>query len=270
MSSTKSSTKQPEWYNPLHSPLVESDVRKAYDAKVSDFPEVIRSNKDIQIANQSYGLVSFMLFSEPKKLKSGKNAYGFIKLRGNWADIDQCKTKAASIIREQDSKSNIKIAPVGQWLPIAEDDSLVEENVDVNTEATEKERLKEEAVKEQEREKNRIQRELREREEEVKNSKDYNDDPDHIDFYTLKRVTWLRLRENIAMMQNQVNTLQTKLDGVRKVLVDLDNKHPTYATEWIDNYNKERRKAGIPDYIPSETETKTYNSYNVKKSLLDD
>jgi hypothetical protein len=265
------STSTPAWFDPTYPPLSGGEAKKAVDTQMSTFPEVVRSNKDIPIPQQSYGLISMMLFKEPKKLKSGKFAYGFMKMRGNWSDVDQCKNKAASIIREQDSKNKIKISPVGEWLPITEDDAFVQENVDVNVDATEKDRVKEEAVKEQEIERARIQRELKERENEVKNSKDYNDDTDHIDYYTMKRVTWLRLRENIAMLKNQVQTLEGKLVDTRKVLANLDSKHPTYDVDWIDNYNKERRKSGIPDYIPGASEQKTYiETIPSRKSLLDD
>jgi hypothetical protein len=59
--------------------------------------------------------------------------------------------------------------------------------------------------------------------------------------------------------------LEEKLALTRRVLADLDVTHPTYATEFIENYNAERRKSGFPDYIPSEKEEEAYAATNPNK-----
>src|SRR5437868_13530656 len=78
----------PKWLDPYHPSLTGDTGRSASQAKVSTFPEVVRSQRDQPIPQQSMGLVSFMLFKEPKKLQTGTNAYGFFKIRGNYSDVD--------------------------------------------------------------------------------------------------------------------------------------------------------------------------------------
>lgn len=246
---------------PNHLPLEGAVAEAAVSNLMVEYPRVVRSVRDYPIPNQSNGLLSFMLFKEPKILKSGKPIYGFIKLRGNWADSDQCKAKASEIVRQQDSAHQIKIAEVGAWVPITEDTNFVKENVEVKTNMTEQDRLREIAAKENRDKQEQVAREIREREQEVKNGHDYNEDPDSIDYYTMKRVVWLRLQENIDMLRNQITSLEGKLNDTRVLLGELDEQHPTYIEDWIENYNKERRKAGIPDYIPSTREEEAYKKF---------
>jgi hypothetical protein len=69
------------------------------------------------------------------------------------------------------------------------------------------------------------------------------------------------LRENIQSMENKLADLKKKLVMVRQNLGDMDTTHPAYSEEWLDNYNKERKKAGIPGYIPGEKEVGAYNDF---------
>lgn len=251
----------PSWLNPMHPPLEGREaINAAEDLVVArPYTQMVRSQIDIPVPQQNYGLVSFMLFNEPKKLPSGKPVYGFLKLRGNYTDVNLCKNRAADIVRTQDSKNKVLIMPVGSWLPITADDGVVGENVDVNIDVdAEYEKKRQEAAMEKEKEEQRIARELKEREQEVKTSKDYNDDTTHIDYYTLKRVAWMRILEREAVIKKDLEKIQKVKSETRKTLVDLDSKFPKYATQWIDNYNTERRKSGIPDYIPSAESEKEY------------
>lgn len=257
----------PSWYNPEYAPLTGKVGEAAVKGQIVHYPQVVRGNRDYPVLQQAMGLISFMLFAEPKKTKNGVPVYGFFKLRGNHIDVDQCKAKAAGIIREQDSKNKIKIAEVGAWLPITEEEQggVVQETVDVRTDATEQDKLREIAIKEEKDKAERIMRELREREEEVKNGRDYNSDPEHLDYYTMKKVVWLRLHENIELQRKQLKDLEGKWQATRNILADLDSRHSEYATAWIDNYNIERRKTKIPDYVPSETQNKLYEETGPKQ-----
>jgi hypothetical protein len=258
MEEIKTSPQQPSWLVPTHPPLEGEIGEAAVNNQLLQYPKVVRSNKDTPISKQHTGLVSFMILKEPKKLANGSPLYGFFKLRGNWADQEQAESKGARIVREQDSKYKIRVVDVGEWLPLTDDDNLVKKNVNVNLDATDEERQRELAVREEQSKQNRIMKELKERQEEVQNARDYNDDKEGLDFYTMKRVVWLRMQENIMLLRNQISQLEGKLEGTRQTLRDLDLAHPEYAEEWIGNYNKERRKGGIPDYTPSSQEEEKY------------
>lgn len=259
------SSHPPAWLNPTHPPLSGEEAKAAVSSLISDktpeFTKIIRSQTDEPVTQQSCGLVSWMLFSEPRKLASGKPVYGFIKLRGNYADSDLCKKKAADIIRNQDSRNKINVLPIGSWLPITDDDGLTKETINVQTEEDPLDDLREKAAKEKEKEQQRIMREIKEREEEVKNAKDYNDDTDHLDYYTMKRVTWMRLVEEKQILQKKIESVEEKVKETRKLLFQLEKRNPGHLGEWIDHYNKERRKAKIPDYIPSAALQEEYARY---------
>jgi hypothetical protein len=228
-----------------------AELRAACAGQVGEYRTVVRSAVDESVPNQSHGLLSFMLFSEPKKTNRGKPVYGFVKLRGNWGE-EIVRSKAQSIVKDQDSKYPVRIGPVGVWLPITEDDDFVKEQLDVRT-SKEEIHLRDEAVHEAERERQRKLREIKEREEELKQGGDlYDEDKEFtIDFYTMKRVTELRLQENLEIFHNKMTDIEDKLEQTRNYLVKLESKNPSYREMWIDRYNEERRKVCIPDYIPN-------------------
>lgn len=253
-------SKKAEWVVPGYPPLTGEVGEAAVEGKLVKYPQIARGNKDYPVPQQAMGLISFMLFKEPKKLQSGSPVYGFFKLRGNYADEDICVSKAGDIIRSQDSKTKIKIAEVGAWLPITDEErgGIVQKSVDIRTEDSEKDKIREEAHKQEQAKAERIMKELKEREKEVREGRDYNDDPDSLDYYTMKKVAWQRLRETIEIQKKKTLDLEEKLVLTRKILAELDERHPSYAVDMVENYNKERRKSGFPDYVPSEAEEKVY------------
>lgn len=243
--------------DPLYPALKGEEADRAVKGQLS-YPQVIRGDKDPPVTQQSFGLVSLALFKEPKKTDTGKSIYGFFKLRGNHTDRNQATVEASKIIRKVDSKNAVKVVEVGAWTPITDEDGNGEK-IDVRTEISEEdERLKRAAIKEKEDETSRIIKEIKERETEIKESKDLNDDSDSLDHYVMKMVAWLRLHENIEQLRAKQEDLTKKWKSTRKLLFDLETKHPEYAKVWLDRYNEERRKTKIPDYIPSPAEDELY------------
>ena len=188
---------------PDHPSLEGKVLDEAVKNQILTYPQVVRKDSDKPVDGQSHGLISFTLFKEPKPLKSGKLLYGFFKLRGNYKSREKANMKATNIIKNQDSKFKIRVVNVGEWLPIADDDTLVKENVNIKVDASVEEEKRELAIKEERERNERKIREIKEREEEVKNAKDYNDDPEHINFYTMKRVTWMTLRKILSVLINK-------------------------------------------------------------------
>jgi hypothetical protein len=252
-----SETKKQPWLVPDYPELEGQVGRAAVNGQIITYPSVIRSNNDKPIPQQSFGNFSFMFFKEPRRLKSGKPVYGFFKARGNWPDAACAQNEATQIVKKQDSKYKVRVGQVGAWLPIVDDDAVVENTIDVHDQVN---KAKEDAVKETEAERERIMRELREREDEVKNAKDYHDDKDSIDYYTMKRVAWRQMNETIQMEMNKIEKLREKTKEVREALRELDKKHPEHAGAWLDNYNAALRKVGVKDYVPSEREQTLYET----------
>ena len=244
--------KKPEWLKPNHPPLQGEQAEAATSQNVGVFPQVVRTLVDPPVSGQRFGLVSFMLFDEPRTFSgSSKPIYGYLKIRGNWADESQAKYEAGKIVREIDSKNKIRIAPVGSWLPITNEEAFDKERIDIALKKEEKS-IYDESMKEKEAEQRRIKRELREREEELKNGGDLYDNPESIEYYSTQRVSEIRLLEAIENHYRQIETMKESLVTVRKKMIPLEEKYPKYQTQWVDRYNEERRKTGIPDYVPGE------------------
>jgi hypothetical protein len=245
--------KLPEWAIPTYPPLSSDDLvgRAAVEGQIVSYPKIVRTMIDPPIPNQSIGCISYMLFDEPKKAKgSEKPVYGFMKLRGNWNNQQQATFESSKIIREVDSKYQIRLAPVGTWVPITEDQSCIKEKTDVRMNE-EEHHLRDQAVKDKESEQRRIQRELHERTEELK-SGDIYDDPTSLKYYSMRMVTELRLIEELDRQTRQIQNVKDNIEKVRNELAELEMTHPSYIEDWIECYNVERRKVGIPDFCPSE------------------
>lgn len=244
--------KTPDWLVPNYPPLKCDDPagQAAVEGQIQFYPRVVRTMVDPPVMGQRLGLVSFVLFKESRKLSNGKPVYGYVKFRGAYADKSQAKFEASKIIREVDSRYPVRIAPMGAWVPITDEEAFTKEHVDVRMTEDEK-HLRDEAVKEKEAEQRRISREIREREEEVK-SGDIYDDPESLTYYSMRRVTEVRLLEYRDKYLQQIENITKSLRQVQKETKNLEVKYPDYKERWIDCYNEERRKAGIPDYVPSE------------------
>lgn len=227
------------------------------------FPTVVKSMVDAPITNQGLSLMSFMFLPEPKKLPNGKTVYGYVKNRGNYAgsidDTTLAEQKAATIVKEQDSKFKIRIAPTGYWVPITDDDGAAQSALDVRMNEQEI-HLRDEAVRAKQASERQAMRELKEREQEVK-SKDIYDNPESLEFYTMKRVVDYTLYDHIVAQEEKLREVREKLEMNRNICANLEKTHPEYRSQWIDRYNTERAGVGIPAYVLSEKTADAYNSY---------
>lgn len=256
-----SSSQQTPWYDPKY-PRLSDDLtgRAAVEGQFVLYPQVVRSNTDPPIPGQRISNMSFMVLQKPMmNPKSGKMVYGFVKNRGNWSDTDLAKAEAAKIIRKVDSKFKILAAQTGAWVPFSEDPIFsTGEDIDVKTSENEI-ALRDAAMREKEAEQERIMRELRENEDLVKKG-DIYDDPTSLKYYSMKRVTVLRLMEERDKYLKHVEQVRESLERVITELRELESSHPDYKNEWGGCYNAERRRSGLPDYTPEEKYTDEYFS----------
>lgn len=261
----------PPWLVPEYPPLKCDDPvgKSSVEGQIVYYPRVVRSQADDPINNQVIGNVSFMLFKEPKKFRNGQPAYGFFKLRGNWASEEQARDQASKIIREKDSRYIILQAPVGHWVPITDQTAFCKDVHDVKTSKDDM-ALHDTAKKEKMAEQKALMREIREREEELKQGGDIYDDPESLTYYSMRRVTEMRLTESRDKQRNQLEALEETLRKVRKELKTLEQTHSEYKDQWIERYNEERRKGGIPDFIPSEKLFDEYESLKLEDLSKDE
>ena len=248
--------------------LSQEELAAATQSLVS-FPQVVKSMADAPIHDQGLALQSFMLFAEPKML-NGKKLYGYVKNRGNYpgnpSDTRLANAAAQKIIKEQDSKFQIRIAPVGVWVPITEDDSVIREKTDVRMDEKEI-HLRDEAIREKQAKDRAEARALKERADEVA-ANDIYDDQNSLEFYVMKRVVDFTLFEHIETQLQKLEDIRGKLEATRNILLEKQKLHPEYSQEWLDRYNVERRKAGVPDFVPSERTTNAYYEWLAEHGVI--
>jgi hypothetical protein len=135
-----------------------------------------------------------------------------------------------------------------------------EEMIDVRTDKSEL-HLRDRAMKDKEQEEKRIALELKEREEQAKNE-DLYDNTKTLRFYSMRRVTAMRLEENIIAKRAELERLEKILyEKVYAELIALEKEYPEYEDQWIKCFDEERAKSGISPFVPSATQFDEYNKY---------
>lgn len=252
----------PEWFNPDYPPLRKDNVgQAAVNGQVVSYPKVVRDNVDPLPRGQDDHVVnfSFMMLDEPKPTRDGGKLYGMGIIRGHHNSHAAAVRDAERLTRTHDSRNQIMCVPQGSWFYLTSDPKAYSEviNVDVNKSQEDDEKLRE-AQRKRVEEQQRIAREIKEKEEAMRTAKDIRDDPESLDYYTMKRVTYLSLREERENLDRKVESLKTVTKKLMKELDTLDNNHPDYTELWVENYNKARVKVGIPPFVPSEKEEQDY------------
>lgn len=250
----------PTWFIENYPPLnSQDDVGKAaVEGQWVSYPKVVRTMVDPPIANQNIGNLSFMLFKVPRIFR-GKPIYGYVKLRGNHHDEKSARFDAYKIIREVDSKFQVRSAHVGTWVPITDDDSCIKDLYDVRDNDDEH-HIRDEASKEKEAESRRIAKEIREAEEALKTGDDIYDNPESLDFYTMKRVTEMRLFESYQISLRKLQEIESSLTETHMILRTLEVHNSDYNDKWLEVYNKERAKTSLPMFIPGGKQFEKYES----------
>jgi len=257
--------KRPEWFQPEAKPLDEKYHDAAYAGQILTYPRIVRSNKDPIISGQNIGIVSFMQFDKPMKLKNGRLVYAFFKVRGVYESVDVATAKAKELVRNVDSKFRMLLSPVGEWLPVLDDDSAVKDILEVTKDDQEKS-LRDEAAKKKQQEDERIMREIREKEHELRTTGDIYDNPESIEYYTMKRTTESRLTDEMELKKIQQESMREKRTMVRDELYELEKKHPEYHNKWVDVVNAKRKESGTPAFVPKPGQFEEYEEYIKNKS----
>jgi len=255
------------WFIPNYPQLSNSDDvgKAAMNGQVYTYPKVVRKMIDTPITSQRYGNISFMLFEKPQ-MANNKPVYGFVKIRGNHESERVAREDAYRIVRDIDSKFQVRIAEVGCWVPITESDVVVKELYDVR-ESDQEIHLRDQAIKTKEQEAAKIARELKEGEKKLQDEGDIYDNPDSLRFYAMKRVTEMTLMETFKAQKAKMELMDKKIAEQRIILKRLEKLHPEYKTEWFEEYDQERKKAGITPFIPGSNQFDEYEAANLEELL---
>jgi len=255
---------KPTWYAPGYPHLKSDDDvgEAAVNGQSVQYPQVVRKNNDPPIIHQSYGNLSFMLFDTPRSFR-GKPIYGFVKLRGNHPDKDSAVYDSYRIVREVDSKFQVRIAPVGTWVPITENTSVIDEMIDVR-EKDDEHHLRDEAVRQREKEVRKIANELKEGEERLKSEEDVYSNTESLDFYTTKRVTETKLFEAVEIQKRKLKELEDKLIETYILCKKLEVKNSDFKDRWVNRYNEELAKTSSPLFTPISSQTDVYEKHSLE------
>lgn len=229
-----------EMFQPNASPLNSEELSNASQELIRKYPQVARSADDPPIGRQSIANLSFMLLNEPKD-----GIYGFVKVRGVWENEDMATQKGEELIKMVDSVFPIHQAQVGRWAPITNNPKYTSDKLDVKTKEQEI-ALRDKAAKENLAKNQQQRREIEEQREAVKRD-DIDADPNSLDFYTKKRVSQKELKGYINQGLEKLRLLKKQLKKIDKEVLELNKNHPQYIDLWLENYNKQRRKVGLPD-----------------------
>lgn len=259
-------------FDPEYPELVRGtkEAKQAVDDLVVTYPKVVRRNVDPSIPGQSVGCVSFNFFKDLRKDQQGNVIYGFMKLRGNYESETVARAQAGKLVRDIDSVNDIKIAPVGVWVPITDSKLAVKEMYDIKTgdeSKDEQKLLQDEARKEKDSQIDAKRKELIESSKKLKDGGDPHDDPESLNYYTMKRVTEYQLVEELKALQNKVHNMRKLVAKTHGLIINLDEKHPEYDDIWIDNYNAKRKESGIGDFVPTENQFEMLKNTSLDKIM---
>lgn len=240
-----------EAYQPDAPDLTIEEMKFAKKEMIDQFPKVARHKFDPKLVGQEFTNLSFMLLKEPIN-----GVYGFVKPRGSWPDADVATSEAERIIKKIDSVFKVHIAPTGHWSPITNNEQFTLDQLDVKTQEQDK-ALRDRAAKQAAEENESMRRELRENKERLEQDEDDDIDmnPDSLDYYTKKRVTARELNSYIIQGKEKLKDMKKKLRKVEKDYIDIHKKHPEFKEQWLDNYNRARKRAGLEPVTIADLET---------------
>ena len=224
--------------------LNKKDARNAsleLNKRALNFPRLNRRYIDPQISGQNYYLTTWI----PAKgaTPNEKGFYGYIKHRGTFNTVEECKIKADELIRDVDSTNSIFTCRVGHPVPavvtgfakeLTEVDLVkaVEQDVSNN-------------IRSKAAEDKKIAEEIRERERKLKT--DVEQEPDPQDEYIAKRTKLATLRFTIGEHDRLKAECIEFRDACIVTLNEMFRSNPEYETNFLHKYMEARRDAHIPE-----------------------
>jgi len=230
-------------FDPNAKPLDARELDLAFRNNVCTHREFIKSHIDPPILGQTYALASYKFLDITRELKilpDGEPLYGWVKLRGNYATEEEAQKAAKDLLQGQDSKSKIQIYRVGGWTPLTSSTLLTKQFDEFSDQQWRQKMIDDKKKQEQQ------IKEIREREEQLKQGIDQYTE-DSLDYYVMKKVT---LAENQYTMDRAMKTLKEtrkNINDLEKEIEELDSKYPDHKKNALEQYNKERREAGMEE-----------------------
>ena len=228
-------------------PLDDNETKLAAASLIKKpWRSVTRQTVDPPIMAQTFGLFSFVASGEQTRTKY--NVFGTVKLRGNYATIEDAEAAAEEIVRRVDSNNHIFICRVGQSVPLTNQIKYTDnlKNVDLNEVVEQTERDNQRARQQQER---KNKEEVKSREEEMRvQSTDAPDDIDPLQAYCLlqgkRAYLEMRLEQEAKNIEDKI---KPPLAKVKAEVAAADLEHPEFKDLYKEQILSARRAVGIKD-----------------------
>lgn len=233
--------------DPVRDNLTAEQLESAQELKNTNFMklEFPRSRKvrvDPELNHQRFALISFIPSKNATPDEDG--CFGVAKVRGVFANIEEADEWANNLIRNYDSYAEIDFVPVGREFPVMADNMVyVRETREVDVRKILDKTTKEYLDKKREQEKQQIE-EIKQRQKELQELPK-EEDKDSIDYYIklrVKRATSLMRKDEARAVMNQCAQV---IDATGVELNEVEEKHPEYAKEYLEQYEKALKDTGI-------------------------
>ena len=233
--------------DPVRDNLTAEQLESAQELKNTNFMklEFPRSRKvrvDPELNHQRFALISFIPSKNATPDEDG--CFGVAKVRGVFANIEEADEWANNLIRNYDSYAEIDFIPVGREFPVMADNMVyVRETREVDVRKILDKTTKEYLDKKREQEKQQIE-EIKQRQKELQELPQ-EEDKDSIDYYIklrVKRATSLMRKDEARAVMNQCAQV---IDATGVELNEVEEKHPEYAKEYLEQYEKALKDTGI-------------------------
>lgn len=237
--------KDAEWFQPDRV-MSKEEEKAAYEGQIQ-YPQVVKKRVDPPIDGQIYCCLSFITLPEPVK-----GVHAFVKCRGAWPSKEVARDHGKKIVRDVDSKFQIKIPRVGTWVPVTNSEKYDEEDIIIREDISTG-KLQDDPIKAAEEKHDKIIKELREKEKKLRD-KNAADDPysdkTGIEYYTMRTVTILNIQKYIKEGEEKVKELKSKEKEMQDEIEYLNKKFPSHKKEWLETYNARRKDVGMNPYDP--------------------
>lgn len=247
--------------------LTEKEVNEAMSelnnvSFVKKFPRVDRTYADPPPPMQQIGLISFT----PAKgaQPDDKGVYGFAKLRGNYATMQEADQRAEFLIRNVDSYHQIYHTYVGRPFPITSSSSYSAETSEIDIRKAMTESVSND-VKQKKMDESKTIQEIKKREEAlIADTKQEDVDP-YDEYITLKvkkaQISWTYL-EHIK----KIKEIKDIIIKTRSEIEKLEETNSEFKDKYYDKYMSARKESGFKD--TKEEMDNSFMKFLVEDALL--
>jgi len=232
--------------NQVAEPLKETEVVEALKELnntdfLHKFNAVERKYMDPVDPFQRIGLISYVPAKGATPNENG--VYGFAKLRGNFATVNEANEKAEFLIRNVDSYHQIYHAYVGRPFPITVSSKYSAETKEVDINKEIKESVSHDVKCKREKEKKDIE-EIKHKEEELL-AESTREEPDTYENYITNRVKYAQLAWTYLETEKKMKEMETNIKKVCKQIHNDDVTNPEFKHTFMEKYMKARKDSGL-------------------------